>query len=88
VIKNGESSNGGLMPQQGLQTPGWLPYFGHEDVERLLEEVPGIGGTVVVPAIHLPQDTAASPLDTKQSFAVIADPQGAVLAIFTGEYDD
>jgi predicted enzyme related to lactoylglutathione lyase len=78
VIKNGERSNGGIMPRQGPQQPGWLPYFGHADVERLLEEIPGYGGAVLTGAMHLPNGT----------IAVVGDPQGAAFAVFTGDYDD
>src|SRR4051794_14036707 len=45
VIKNGERSNGGIMPMPD-GPPSWMPYFGHEDVERLLGEVDGLGGRV------------------------------------------
>jgi hypothetical protein len=77
-ITNGESDNGGIMPLQEPQSPGWLPYFGHEDAERLVTEVPGLGGTVFAGPIHLPHGT----------IAVIGDPQGATFAVFTGRYDD
>ena len=49
VIKNGERGNGGMMaidPRMGSVPPNWMPYFGHEDVERLLDEVAGFGGQV------------------------------------------
>ena len=50
VIKNGERANGGMMPldpRMGAVPPNWMPYFGHEDVERLLGEVAGLGGQVL-----------------------------------------
>jgi predicted enzyme related to lactoylglutathione lyase len=58
--------------------PAWLPYFGHEDVGRLLDEVGGLGGRVLNGPVRVPAGT----------FAVLADPQGAVFAVLTGEYDD
>src|SRR4051794_22705609 len=50
VIKNGEHENGGMVPmdpRMGSTPPTWMPYFGHEDLERLLEEVAGLGGQVL-----------------------------------------
>jgi uncharacterized protein len=83
VIRNGERSNGGMMPldpeRMGAETPpNWMPYFGHEDVARLIGEVGGLGGQVFSGPMQMPQG----------SIAVIGDPQGAVFAVWTGEYDD
>lgn len=73
VIRNGDRSNGGIMPLEGPSY--WVPYFGHEDVDRVVSE--GIAkvhnGPIQVPAGR---------------FAVLGDPQGAVFAVITGEYDD
>jgi predicted enzyme related to lactoylglutathione lyase len=55
-----------------------MPYFGHEDVERLLTEVPGLGGQVFNGPVKMPQGT----------IAVLGDPQGAAFAVWSGEYDD
>jgi predicted enzyme related to lactoylglutathione lyase len=83
VIKNGERSNGGIMPldpeRMGADTPpNWMPYFGHEDVDRVVEEVGGLGGRVFNGPVRVPQG----------SFAVLGDPQGAVFAALSGAYDD
>jgi predicted enzyme related to lactoylglutathione lyase len=81
VIKNGERSNGGIMaidPRMGSVPPHWIPYFGHEDVERLLGEVAGLGGQVRSGPYKMAQGT----------IAVLADPQGASFAVWSGEYDD
>jgi predicted enzyme related to lactoylglutathione lyase len=81
VIKNGERSNGGMMPldpRMGATPPNWIPYFGHEDVDRLLGEIAGLGGQVLNGPMRLPQG----------SIAVLSDPQGAAFAVWTGEYDD
>jgi uncharacterized protein len=83
VIKNGERSNGGIMPldpdRMGPETPpSWMPYFGHEDVGRLVNEVGGLGGQVFNGPVSVPAGT----------FAVLGDPQGAVFAVLTGQYDD
>ena len=82
VIRNGERSNGGIMPldpdRMGETPPSWMPYFGHEDVERLVREIDGAGGRVFNGPMHMPQGT----------IAVLGDPQGAVFAVWTGQYDD
>jgi predicted enzyme related to lactoylglutathione lyase len=83
VVRNGERSNGGIMPfaVAGLpaDTPaGWMPYFGHEDTGRAIEQAQSAGGRVV----HGPMRVPAG------SFAAIADPQGAVFAVSSGQYDD
>jgi len=51
VVRIGERSNGGITPldsdRMGAETPpSWMPYFGHEDVERLVAEIGGLGGRV------------------------------------------
>jgi predicted enzyme related to lactoylglutathione lyase len=81
VISNGGRTNGGLMPlspAMGSTPPNWMPYFGHEDVERLVREVEGLGGQVYNGPMQLPQGT----------IAVLGDPQGAAFSVWTGQYDD
>jgi predicted enzyme related to lactoylglutathione lyase len=83
VIRNGDRSNGGIMPfdldRMGPgMPPSWLPYFGHEDVERVVAEIDGRGGRRLDGPVRVPQG----------SFAVLADPQGAVFAVLTGNYED
>jgi uncharacterized protein len=83
VIRNGERSNGGIMPldpdRMGAETPpSWMPYFGYEDVGRLVNEVGGLGGQVFNGPVSVPAGT----------FAVLGDPQGAVFAVLSGQYDD
>ena len=76
VIHNGERSNGGILPLEG--EAAWLPYFGHDDTERLAGEIGDLGGRLRNGPVHVPAGT----------FAVLVDPQGAVFAVLTGEYDD
>jgi predicted enzyme related to lactoylglutathione lyase len=77
VIRNGERSNGGIFPQEGRSN--WLPYFGHDDVDRLAGEIEGLGGMLINGPMQVPSG----------SFVVLADPQGAVFAALTsGQYDD
>jgi predicted enzyme related to lactoylglutathione lyase len=83
VIMNGGRSNGGMMALDPSRMdpdtpPSWTPYFGHEDVHRLAGEVAGHGGRLLAVPMQMAQG----------AFAIIADPQGAVFAAWTGEYDD
>jgi uncharacterized protein len=83
VIRNGERSNGGIVrldpDRMGADTPAsWMPYLGHEDVERLVPETDGLGGRVFNGPVQMPQGT----------IAVLGDPQGAVFAVWTGAYED
>jgi predicted enzyme related to lactoylglutathione lyase len=81
VIKNGERSNGGILardPRMAETPANWMPYFGHEDVERLVDEVGGHGGQVLSGPMRMPAGT----------IAVLCDPQGAGFAVWSGSYDD
>jgi hypothetical protein len=81
VIRNGDRMNGGMasLPEgAGGAPPHWLPYFGVEDAGAAAERVKGLGGDVVAGPIDVPSGR----------FALCADPQGAVFAIFAGEFDD
>jgi predicted enzyme related to lactoylglutathione lyase len=55
-----------------------MPYFGHDDVDRLVGEVGQFGGQVFNGPMQLPQGR----------IAVLGDPQGAAFAVWTGDYDD
>jgi predicted enzyme related to lactoylglutathione lyase len=82
IIKNGERSNGGIMPvgpERANTSPFWMPYFGHEDLDRLIGEVDGLGGRL----FDGPHPVPAG------KFAMFGDPEGAVFAVlWTGDYDD
>jgi predicted enzyme related to lactoylglutathione lyase len=81
VIRNGDRTNGGMMPldpRMGATPPNWMPYFGHEDVERLVVEIEKWGGQVFNGPMKMAQGT----------IAVLGDPQNAVFAVWTGFYDD
>ena len=55
-----------------------MPYFGHEDVDRLGEEVGGFGGQLFNGPMQMPQGR----------IAVFGDPQGAAFMVWTGDYED
>jgi predicted enzyme related to lactoylglutathione lyase len=54
--------------------PNWMPYFQVGNVDSAVQKAQSLGATVYVP----PSDIA-----NVGRFAVIADPQGAIFAIFT-----
>jgi predicted enzyme related to lactoylglutathione lyase len=76
VIRNGERSNGGIMPRDDAPA-GWMPYFGHEDVDRLSGELAGLGARPLGDVVRMPQG----------SILPLMDPQGAVFAVWTGSYE-
>jgi predicted enzyme related to lactoylglutathione lyase len=81
VIYNGDRSNGGILPRRpdmGDVPPNWMPYFGTEDVEQAVGRVKELGGQVLTQPMPVPNG----------AFIVIADPQGAVSALWSGVYDD
>jgi uncharacterized protein len=75
AIKVGEANNGGIRPlNQPGPPPHWLAYFGVEDIDAALERVRELGG-----AVH------AGPIDIRiAKIAVVADPQGAMFALYAG----
>jgi uncharacterized protein len=79
VIKTPDGrSNGGIRPQMPEEPPNWLVYFGTDDVEAAAAKVEELGGS-----------TLAGPMSIGPGrFAVVRDPQGAVFALYAGEFDD
>jgi predicted enzyme related to lactoylglutathione lyase len=78
MIKNGERLNGGARPPQEGEPPHWLVYFGTDDVDASVAKARELGGDVV-----------AGPIDMGAGrLAVLRDPQGAVFAVFHGDFDD
>ena len=79
VIRNGDRRNGGVsdaMPEGA--PPHWLTYFGVEDLDAALAQVGELGG-----------GTLAGPIDIGIArIGVVRDPQGAVLALYAGRFDD
>ncbi len=78
TIKNGDSSNGGIRP---LESPGmpphWLVYFAIDDLDQALAKVEQLGGV-----------KHGGPMDIGVAkIAVVADPQGAIFALYDGRLD-
>jgi predicted enzyme related to lactoylglutathione lyase len=69
---------GGIMRSTQAPQPFWAVYFGVADVDDALEAVAGAGGTTLVEPITVPSGR----------FAVALDPQGALVCVVDGDFDD
>jgi uncharacterized protein len=76
-IKNGEANNGGIreLSPPGMP-PNWLVYFGVADIDAALSKAGELGATTMMG----PQDIQIAKI------AVVKDPQGAVFALYAGQY--
>ncbi|MEA2295211.1 MAG: uncharacterized protein QOE86_2850 [Solirubrobacteraceae bacterium] len=80
-IRNGDRLNGGIatLPEAMGEAPAhWIPYFAVEDAAPAARRIGELGGRVVVEPMDIPAG----------KLAVAQDPQGALFAIFSGEFDD
>ncbi len=78
TIRNGEANNGGMreLSPPGLP-PHWLVYFATDDLDAALARVQELGG-----AKH------AGPIDIQIArIAIVADPQGAMFALYDGNLE-
>ncbi len=74
MIKNAGANNGGIRDLTPPSPPSWLTYFGVQDVDEALAKVDELGGSKL-----------AGPIDIGiAKLAVVADPQGAVFALYAG----
>ncbi|CAN5864397.1 VOC family protein [soil metagenome] len=81
--QKGESAVGGVMglpdeARQGGVPPHWLGYVAVPDVDAAAARAKELGGRVV----HGPED-----IPNVGRFAILADPQGAMLAAFRGSQE-
>jgi predicted enzyme related to lactoylglutathione lyase len=77
IWMSGQTQVGGLMAQPGNASdapPHWLVYIGTPNVDATCSKAQGLGARVCKPAQDIPN---------VGRFAVLADPQGAVFAVFT-----
>lgn len=75
-IKNGEQYIGGLPEARNLPPsvmPHWLPYIQCTDCASQTAKAEELGARVIMPS---------TTIEGQLSFSVIADPQGAVFALF------
>jgi predicted enzyme related to lactoylglutathione lyase len=77
MINNGAASNGGMRELTPPSPPNWLTYFGVHDIDEALATVDELGGSKL-----------AGPIDIQiAKLAVVADPQGAVFALYAGHLE-
>ncbi len=84
IFSAGETMAAGMMEssakaREAGARPGWNGYIGTEDVDAAAARVAGAGGTVYVPPTDIPE---------VGRFAMVADPQRAVFALFTPRAGD
>jgi predicted enzyme related to lactoylglutathione lyase len=73
LVTNSEEQIGGFMnPREPATPPNWLSYFAVEDAQAVFDAATKAGAQVMMPP---------TPIPTVGTFAVLADPQGAVFAI-------
>jgi uncharacterized protein len=77
MIRNAGAMNGGVRELEPPAPPNWLVYFGVHEIEAALSKLEELGGSKL-----------AGPIDIGiAKLAVVADPQGAVFALYAGEME-
>ena len=72
-------SNGGIREAVPPGTPPyWLVYFGTDDIDASVAKIGELGGQTLVDVMDIGMG----------KIAVATDPQGAVFALFSGQFDD
>lgn len=79
ILWNGERTNGGIRELGDEPAPPhWMPYFGIDDIDAGLARAGELGGRAL-----------AGPIDMGiGKIGVVRDPQGAVFALYDGQFDD
>jgi uncharacterized protein len=78
VIQNKGRGNGGMRPASENEPSYWLVYFGTDDIDAGLRKAADLGGT-----------NLAGPMDIGAGkIGIVQDPQGAVFALYAGEFQD
>ena len=72
MFKQGETMIGGCVQPEGEATPMWMNYILVEDLDAAIGKAIDLGATNIMDRVDLPMG----------SFAVISDPQGAVIAFW------
>lgn len=76
IMKAGDTQVGGIMKLPAPEAPPcWLSYIAVDDVDAHTEKAKGLGATVCCEPTDIPNIGR---------FAVITDPTGATVALFTG----
>jgi uncharacterized protein len=78
MIKNQQGwHNGGIRPAVDPEPPYWLNYFGTDEIDTGLAKVSELGGKKLMG----PVDIGAGKI------GIVQDPQGAVFALFAGQFE-
>jgi uncharacterized protein len=77
VIQNQGHGNGGIRAAQENEPSYWLVYLGADDIDADTSKAGELGATTLVP----PVDIGVGQI------AVLQDPQGAVFALYAGQFD-
>ena len=79
VCWNGDRTNGGMMktPVEGMPSV-WYPYFAVESVDAAKERIESSGGGISAGPTEVPVGR----------FVVATDRQGAMFAVYEGQFDD
>ncbi|MBW1615565.1 MAG: VOC family protein [Deltaproteobacteria bacterium] len=72
-FKNKEEKIAGVMEKK-KQKPFWLPYVTVNDVDKTVEKAKRLGASILTPPTYAPDIGR---------FAILKDPQGAVIAVIT-----
>jgi predicted enzyme related to lactoylglutathione lyase len=79
IIKKPDgSTNGGIRPAQGPEPSYWLNYFGTNDIDASHAKLTELGGS----SLMGPVDIGVGRI------GIVQDPQGAVFALYAGNFDD
>jgi predicted enzyme related to lactoylglutathione lyase len=78
VIQNQGHGNGGIRPAQENEPSYWLVYLGAGDIAADASKAGELGATTLIE----PVDIGVGQI------AVLQDPQGAVFALYAGQFDD
>ena len=78
VIQNQGHGNGGIRPAQEHEPSYWLVYFGADDIKADTSKAAELGATTLVE----PTDIGVGQI------SVLQDAQGAVFALYAGQFDD
>jgi predicted enzyme related to lactoylglutathione lyase len=76
VMKGEEQIAGFMDPMQPGTPPNWMPYFAVDNAEAVFKAGTAAGAREMMPP---------TPIPTVGTFAVLADPQGAIFAILQAE---
>lgn len=71
------TGNGGIRPAQESEPTYWLVYFGTDDIDASLAKATELGATTLMGSMDIGMG----------KIAILQDPQGAVVALFAGDFD-